>query len=55
MGELGECGVVGQGGVMSREPKPGEAEADPRGSYMTGEQERSVSLGEINYFCFLCP
>jgi hypothetical protein len=36
MGELGECGVVGQGGVMSKEPKPGEAEADPRGSYMTG-------------------
>ena len=54
MGELGECGVVGQGGVKSRESKAGEAEADPRGSYMTGEQERSVQRRD-NYFCFLCP
>lgn len=40
MGELGECGVVGQGGIVSRPSKRGEAEADPRGSYMKAEQKR---------------
>lgn len=40
MGELGECGVVGQGGTLSRPSKPEEAEAEPRGSNMKAEQER---------------
>lgn len=41
MGEFGECGVVGQGGTLSRpSSKPEEAEAEPRGSNMKAEQER---------------
>jgi hypothetical protein len=39
MGELGECGVVGQGGMLSVLAKPPEsvpeATAEPSGSYMS--------------------
>jgi hypothetical protein len=59
MGELGECGVVGQGGRPSRLSKPAEVGADPRGSYMTmlsrndrapGETENPMSASmSLNY------
>jgi hypothetical protein len=38
MGELGEWGVVGQGGRSSMPPKAAEEDVEPRGSYMmTGD------------------
>lgn len=47
MGELGECGVVGQGGRLSRPSKPAEGESEPRGSYMKTEQRGRSRVAEM--------
>ena len=58
MGELGVCGVVGQGGTLSVLAKPPESvpepEAEPSGSYMSRSGKRvNAKIQQINAIMYL--